>query len=249
MALFLGLTSATQTGIAMSANSKVFQQSKRMILDYISAVFKEIHFDDINVPGLNWKVYNLRFHTVETNPDELDVWMEGDVVKVRMRNAGGSFTGETQSPKVWPAHGYDHMNFDYHCDKGGFQKIEFDFGLTKQFVDGRTLPSIDVRWSNFEFEHNKMHLDVQSDNWLLKTGGVLVNSFKDAFLYCWKPILDAGFPTFANMAVNVIQINSRGDVNSGIIQSLVDILPQNDIHIPGSVHINYEMADDNRAHI
>lgn len=92
------------------------------------------------MPGLNWKVYNLRFHTVHTDPNELDIWIEGDVVKVRMRNAGGSFTGETQSPKIWPASGFDHMNFDYHCDKGGFEKIEFDFGVTHQFVDGRTLP-------------------------------------------------------------------------------------------------------------
>lgn len=94
-----------------------------------------------------------------------------------------------------------------------------------------------------------MRLDVQSDNWLLQTGGTLVNAFKDAFLLCWKPILNIAFPPMANSAIKIVQDYTRGDVNAGIIQTLVDILPANDIHIPEGIHISYEMADDNRARI
>lgn len=143
--------------------------------------------------------------------------MEGDLVKVRMRNAGGSFTGDAYSPKLWPASGFNHHQFDFHCDKGGFAKIEVDFGITKQFVDGRTLPSIDVKWSNFEFNHDAISVNIQSDDWLINTGGFLANTFKDAYLFCIQPILNIGFPTMANLAFNIIQDQTRGDVAGGII--------------------------------
>lgn len=64
VALFVGLTASTRTGIAMSAHSTVLQNSKPMIIDYVQAVFKEISFDDIEVPVVNWKVQNMKFHTV-----------------------------------------------------------------------------------------------------------------------------------------------------------------------------------------
>ena len=38
--LHLGITTATRTGIAMSANSRVLQQSKLMILDYVQDLFE-----------------------------------------------------------------------------------------------------------------------------------------------------------------------------------------------------------------
>lgn len=49
--------------------------------------------------------------------------------------------------------------------------------------------------------------------------------------------------------MKVIQNGDRGDVNSDIIQTVVDQLPDNDIRIPGSIFMNYEIADDNRARI
>jgi hypothetical protein len=165
-----------------------------MIIDYVQTVFKEIKFDDFTVDGINWQVKNMRFHTVDIAVHDLDVWLDGDLMKVRMRDAGGSFTGDTYSPKMWPASGWNHMGFDFHADKGGFKKIEFDLGVTKQFVDGRTLPSIDVKWANFEFDHNRMRLDIQSDDWLAQAGGFLANTFKDTYLFCLKPILNMSFP-------------------------------------------------------
>lgn len=63
------------------------------------------------------------------------------------------------------------------------------------------------------------------------------------------PILNLGFPAMANTAMNIIQTNSRGDVDGGIIQGVVDLLPDNDIVIPPSIKVNYAMADDNRARI
>ena len=35
----VGIASATRTGIAMSANTRVFQQSKAMIIDYMQELF------------------------------------------------------------------------------------------------------------------------------------------------------------------------------------------------------------------
>lgn len=65
----------------------------------------------------------MRFHTVDVDPSDLDVWLEGEKMMVRMYNAGGSFTGDTYSPKMWPLEGWNHMGFDFHCDKGGFKAI------------------------------------------------------------------------------------------------------------------------------
>lgn len=205
--------------------------------------------DDFDIPGINWKIQNVRFHSVSTSDDEVDVWIEGDLLKVRMREAGGSFTGTALSPKIWPMHGYTVNHFNFNCDKGGFKHIALDFGITKQFVMGRTLPMLDIRYSNFEFRGAAFNLDVQSDDWGIKTGSFIVNTFKDAYIFTMQPILNVAFPTVANIAMKLIQNDARGDVNSDIIQTVVDQLPENNILIPGSIFMNYEMADDNRARI
>ena len=128
-------------------------------------MFDEIKLDNFDIPGLNWKIQDVRFHSVHTNNDEVDIWIEGDVIKVRMKEAGGSFTGTALSPIMWPGHGWHNTHFNFECDKGGFKSIAIDFGITKQFVDGKTLPMLDVRYSKFEFRHNNFRLDVQSDDW------------------------------------------------------------------------------------
>jgi len=249
IALLCGITSATMTGIAVSAHSKVLQTSKAMIIDYTQALLEAFHFDDINIPGIKWRVTNIKFNTVSMSHDDVDVWMEGDRVKVRMRNAGGSITGKAYTPKGWPRKGEWETTFDFHCDKGGFQKIEFDFGVTKQFVDGKTLPQVDFKWANFEFNNDAMRLDVNSQDWTIKTGGFLVNAFKKAYLLALKPILNMGFPRMANTAAKMLQNRNRGNVDGGIMQAIIDMLPENDIHLPGGVFVNYEMADENRARI
>lgn len=53
----------------------------------------------------------------------------------------------------------------------------------------------------------------------------------------------------ANIAMQTIENDSRGNVDGGIIQAVVDMLPKNDIHIPSGIRIDYNMADDNRARI
>lgn len=58
-----------------------------------------------------------------------------------------------------------------------------------------------------------------------------------------------GFPSMANIAMQTIENDSRGNVDGGIIQAVVDMLPKNDIHIPSGIRIDYNMADDNRARI
>lgn len=61
--------------------------------------------------------------------------------------------------------------------------------------------------------------------------------------------MNLAFPPVANIAMKIVQNDDHGDVNSDIIQSIVNMLPNNDIHIPGSIYMNYEISDDNRARI
>jgi hypothetical protein len=139
--------------------------------------------DDLNVPGLNWHIRDIRFHSVESNPEDLDVWLEGDRIKLRIRNAGGAFSGVAYSPKLWPFQGHFTTHFNFHCDKGGFRNIELDLGLIKQFVMGRTMPLFEVRYSKFEMDGPSFHVDVDSDDWTVTTGSFLVNVFKDAYIF------------------------------------------------------------------
>lgn len=94
----------------------------------------------MEIKEVGWWVSNMKFHTVNIDNSELSAWIEGEVVKIRLYNAGGSFTGNAKSRKIWPNDEFNYHSFDFHADKGGFKKIEFDFGITKQFVDGKTLP-------------------------------------------------------------------------------------------------------------
>lgn len=41
---------------------------------------------------------------------------------------------------------------------------------------------IDVRYSKFEFRRQLFTIDVQSDDWGIKAGSFIVNSFKDAYI-------------------------------------------------------------------
>ena len=186
---------------------------------------------------------------MSTSNDDVDVWIEGDLIKVRMKEAGGSITGTALSPKMWPDSGWHNTQFNFNCDKGGFKTIALDFGITKQFVDGRTLPMLDIRYSNFEFRGPSFRVDVQSDDWGIQAGGFLLNTFKDAYIFTMTPILNLGFPSMANFAMQMIQNQQRGNVDGGIIQAVVDSLPENTIHLPGSIQINYEMDDNDRARI
>jgi len=220
-----------------------------MIIEYIKALFDEVKLDDFDIPAINWKIRDVRFHSVESNVEDLDVWIEGDLLKVRIRNAGGSFSGSALSPKMWPRKGFFNNHFNFNCDKGGFKSIAIDFGITKEFVMGRTLPMLNVRYSKFEMDGRNFRIDVQSDDWAIKTGSFIVNTFKDAYIFTMQPILNVAFPSIANIAMKMIQNGDRGDVNSDIIQTIVDELPNNNILIPGSIFMNYEEADDNRARI
>jgi hypothetical protein len=196
----MGVASGTHTGIAMSATEEVFSNSKAMVIDYLTAVFKTIKFDEIDVPVVNWKVKHLKFHTVKVYHKDIDIEIDGDEVKVHMKHVGGSFTGETEAPKIWPASGHTRAKFEFECHRGGFEKIEIHFKLTKQFVDGRTLPAIDVKYAHFDFDDHKFSVDIHSDDAFMKTGGYLANAFKKPFITVLTPILNVGFPSMANMA-------------------------------------------------
>jgi len=199
--MLAGLSSATRTGIAMSADEKVLKDSKPVILDFLSAVIGEVHFDDFKVLGL-WDVSEVKFRSVEIREEDCDVRLDGSDVVVDVRDAGGSFSGKASKPKLFG--GRDEFSFDFHVDKGGFKQMHFEFGLGKQFVDGRTLPAIQVHKGQFEFDHNKIRLDINTDDWLLKTGSFLIDTFKSAYLAVLAPILNLSFPAMANMAIGAV---------------------------------------------
>jgi len=54
-------------------------------------------------------------------------------------------------------------------------------------------------------DYDKMKLDVDSDNWIYATGSVLINTFKNAYLFCFNPILNIAFPGVANLAFGAVQ--------------------------------------------
>ncbi len=60
--------------------------------------------------------------------------------------------------------------------------MHMEFGLTKQFVDGRTLPLIEVEDSHFELTYNKININVQADDIFVSIGTVFVNTLKPTFL-------------------------------------------------------------------
>lgn len=244
--MLTGLSSATRTGIAMSANERVLKDSKRVVMDFLSTTIQEIHFDDIQVLNL-WSTYNVKFRSIEIREEDCDISISGNDIIIDVREAGGSFSGNARKPKLFG--GFDEFSFDFHVDKGGFRHMRFEFGLDKQFVDGRTLPSIKVHKGYFDFNRHKFRLDINTDDWLLKTGSFLINTFKDAYLAILQPMLNLSFPLMANLAVSVVETTTRGEVNGGLIGSLVSILPQNQIRVPQDIYISYEMADDNRARI
>ena len=64
-----------------------------------------------------------------------------------------------------------------------------------------------------------------------------------------QEILNRAFPAMANNAIKSLQSSLKGEIHGGMIQSLADILPKNNIQIPESVFISYAMTEDSRAKI
>ena len=91
VATMISAAAPTRTGIAMSAQSKVFQSSKQMIIQYATALLEDLHFDDITIPVINWRIHDMKFSAVKLNVEDFDIYINGDQVNVRIRDAGGSF--------------------------------------------------------------------------------------------------------------------------------------------------------------
>lgn len=101
----------------------------------------------------------------------------------------------------------------------------------------------------FDWDHNKIHIELQTHTWYLKVGNFAIKTFKTAFLGIFKPIINKAFPPVANLAIRAIQSSMHGEIHGGIIASLAQMLPANNIKVPHDTYINYAIADDNRARI
>jgi hypothetical protein len=78
----------------MSANEKVIQNSKTAFLEYMKQMFTEMKFDDFNVA--NYEMQNLQFTEIQIDESDVSIKIEGDRVKVDMKNVGGELSGHCQ---------------------------------------------------------------------------------------------------------------------------------------------------------
>lgn len=97
-----------------------------------------------------------------------------------MRNAGGLLSGHCQQKQLFG--NYIRFDFQIQVDKGGIDSMHMEFGLTKQFVDGRTLPLVEVEDAHFELTYNKININVQADDIFVSVGTIFVNTMKPTFL-------------------------------------------------------------------
>jgi hypothetical protein len=57
-------------------------------------MFIQIKFDDFN--ALNYEVSNLKFTAIDIIENDVDIRIDGDRVKLDVRNIGGSLSGHCQ---------------------------------------------------------------------------------------------------------------------------------------------------------
>ena len=87
ISLFIKGSHQTLTGFAMSANEKVIQNSKTAFLEYMKQMFTEMKFEDFSV--VNYEMQNLKFTDIQIDESDVSIKIEGDRVKVDMKNVGG----------------------------------------------------------------------------------------------------------------------------------------------------------------
>jgi len=44
----------------------------------------------------------MKFHNIDIDPNDLEIWIDGDLIKAKLKNYGGSFSGDTYAPRMWP---------------------------------------------------------------------------------------------------------------------------------------------------
>jgi hypothetical protein len=92
-------------------------------------------------------------------------------------------------------------DFSMTVEKGGLYNIHLAYSLDHIFMNERTLPNVKVEAASFDFVREKVKIKVETDDWLLKTGELLVSFFKDVFFPMFIPILDLTLPSVANLAI------------------------------------------------
>ena len=99
----------------MSTNEKVIQNSKTAFLEYMKQMFTEMKFEDFSV--VNYEMQNLKFTDIQIDESDVSIKIEGDRVKVDMKNVGGELSGHCQQKQLLG----NYIRFDYQIkvDKGG----------------------------------------------------------------------------------------------------------------------------------
>ena len=166
-------------------------------------MFHQVKIDDFHVLEY-YHISRVMFRGVEFSNDDFDIKMDGDRIIVDARNIGGQLTGHSwkRIGTLFPAEEFD---FDFNIERGGIRGLHIEYGLDKQFVDGRTLPLIKVLSANFDFDQSRFKLELHTDNIFVKLSNFLLSTFKDAWIAVLQPILNTSFPLFANIAIESIQ--------------------------------------------
>ena len=132
-------------------------------------------------------------------------------------------------------------------DRGGM-KVNMEFILDHQYVDGERVPLPKVKKSYTEFDHNKISLDITSGDLGPQIVGFFLNGFKAPFIAVLQPVLNVGaFPLIVNGVILDIINNSRHQVDSTMIQMFTQLLPANNIQIPGDMKVSYSMPEGQNA--
>jgi hypothetical protein len=94
--------------------------------------------------------------------------------------------------------------------------------------------------SVIHFKHNKIDLNINSNDLGPKILNMGLKTFKDLILAATKPIFeDGGFKTLANIEIGNIINDSKGEMSMGPLQILLGLLPENNIKIADGVAITY----------
>lgn len=94
-------------------------------------------------------------------------------------------------------------------ERGGM-KVNMEFILDHQYVDGERVPLPKVKRSNTEFDSNKIHIDITSGDLGPQIIGFFIKGFQAPFIGVLQPVLNLGaFPLIVNGVILDLINHSR----------------------------------------
>lgn len=188
----------------------------------------------------------VRLEGVDLKPEDIQVWIEGDRVKMHLTGLGGKIKGHS-----WKKRWFDEENFDFtfNMDRGAFKHIDFDFYLASREIDGRFIPVPFVKEGSMEMDWDKISYDIATDNWQTQFGGFMMQAGKGIFLAAIQTVMNMYFKDISNNAISTFSETLSGTMGGGMIQGLVDVLPDNNIRLSNDIYLDYAMPQDKHAFI